>query len=82
MQLENTTATNTIESAPLDQDAQKDNNHSVLYRWQGIDKFVPVHYLATKPSTDWETFHMNGETFIIYSNAKDTVSQVLKAKLK
>ena len=58
------------------------DERSTMYRWQGIDKFVPVHHLATRPCADWESFKMNGETFLVYAGTTDNVSEVLKAKLK
>ncbi|CAG2237657.1 Thrombospondin-type laminin G domain and EAR repeat-containing protein [Mytilus edulis] len=30
---------------------------TTIYRWQGMDKFVPVHKMSTLPNTDWEVFH-------------------------
>ena len=54
---------------------------SVLFRWQGVDGFVPVHYFLTHHAADFEAFYINGETFIVYANAKDTISQVFRAKL-
>ena len=58
------------------------NTSSVIYRWQGVEKFVPVHYLDTLPSADWECFHVSGDIFIVYANAKGTISQVFQLKLK
>ncbi|XP_041374833.1 thrombospondin-type laminin G domain and EAR repeat-containing protein-like [Gigantopelta aegis] len=54
--------------------------HSVVYRWQGLDKFVPVHNLITLPTADWETFTVNDDVFLICANAKDTTSKVVKVK--
>ena len=54
---------------------------SVIYRWQGVEKFVPVHYLNTLPSADWESFTVAGEIYLVYANANDNVSQVYKIKM-
>ena len=56
-------------------------SRSVLFRWQGVDGFVPVHYMLTQHAADWEVFYINGETFIVYANAVHTVSKVFRAKL-
>ena len=53
---------------------------SVVYRWQGLDRFVPVHKLRTLPSADWEVFTENNDVYLIYANAKDTTSHVVKVK--
>ncbi|ESP00777.1 hypothetical protein LOTGIDRAFT_140648 [Lottia gigantea] len=53
---------------------------SIIYRWQGMDRFVPVHKMATPPTTDWEIFTQNKDVYLIYANANDNTSQVLKVK--
>ena len=53
---------------------------TTIYRWQGMDQFVPVHKMATLPNTDWEVFREGSNVYFIYSNAKGRTSQVLKAK--
>ncbi|ELU02095.1 hypothetical protein CAPTEDRAFT_42858, partial [Capitella teleta] len=53
---------------------------SVIYRWQGVEKFVEKHRLDSLPSSDWETFTENGETFLVYANAENSISQVYKVK--
>ena len=53
---------------------------SVIYRWQGVEKFVAVHNLDTLPSADWETFTVSGEMYLVYANAQDNISQVFKVK--
>ncbi|XP_046377703.2 thrombospondin-type laminin G domain and EAR repeat-containing protein-like [Haliotis rufescens] len=53
---------------------------SVVYRWQGLDRFVPVHRLKTLPSADWETFTQGEDIYLIYANAKESTSQIIKAK--
>lgn len=54
---------------------------SVIYRWQGVEKFVPVHYMETLPSSDWETFTVEGDVYLVYANDKEAISQVLKVKM-
>ncbi|XP_013394951.1 thrombospondin-type laminin G domain and EAR repeat-containing protein [Lingula anatina] len=58
-----------------------DTSASVVYRWQGVEKFVPVHHLTDSvPCTDWESFTEKDVTYLINANAKSTLSQVLKVK--
>ena len=57
-----------------------EKQHSVIYRWQGVEKFVPVHYLDTLPCADWEVFTVGGDTYLVYANAKESISQLLKVK--
>ena len=57
-----------------------DHLTSVIYRWQGVEKFVPKHHLNTHSSADWETFTVDGQIYLVYANAKDNISQVLKVK--
>jgi len=55
---------------------------SAIYRWQGAEKFVPVHHIATPPSTDWETFTTTrGEAYLVCANGAAGVSQLFKVKL-
>ena len=61
--------------------ARKARTHSVVYRWQGVEKFVPVHYLDTFPSADWETFSVDGNTYLVYANAKNNISQMYRVKV-
>ena len=67
---------------PKQDGVEPTNTRSVIYRWQGVEKFVPVHYLDTLPSADWECFHVGGSVFLVYANAKGTISQVYRVKLK
>ena len=53
---------------------------SVIYRWQGVEKFVARHYLDIPPSADWETFTIGQQVFLVYANAKDNLSQVFRVK--
>ncbi|XP_054652149.1 thrombospondin-type laminin G domain and EAR repeat-containing protein-like isoform X2 [Dunckerocampus dactyliophorus] len=55
--------------------------NSVLYRWQGYEGFVPVHWLPTIGCSDWEFFTANGESYLIYSSAKVPLSKVFKLKM-
>ncbi|CAL1529442.1 unnamed protein product [Lymnaea stagnalis] len=41
---------------------------SVMYRWHGLDKFVPVHYLHTGPNVDIEVFTDRSNVYAIYAN--------------
>nr|XP_015825245.2 thrombospondin-type laminin G domain and EAR repeat-containing protein isoform X1 [Nothobranchius furzeri] len=54
--------------------------NSILYRWQGYEGFVPVHWLPTIGCSDWEFFSSNGESYLIYSSAKEPLSKVFKLK--
>ncbi|KAM9777531.1 thrombospondin-type laminin G domain and EAR repeat-containing protein-like [Neosynchiropus ocellatus] len=55
--------------------------NSVLYRWQGYEGFVPVHWLPTIGCSDWEFFSAKGESYLIYSSAKVPLSKVFKLKV-
>ncbi|XP_067844326.1 thrombospondin-type laminin G domain and EAR repeat-containing protein [Heptranchias perlo] len=54
--------------------------NSVIYRWQGYERFVPVHQLPTYGCTDWEQFNTAEGSYLIYSSAKERISKVLKLK--
>ncbi|XP_034063282.1 thrombospondin-type laminin G domain and EAR repeat-containing protein-like [Gymnodraco acuticeps] len=54
--------------------------NSVLYRWQGYEGFVPVHWLPTIGCSDWEFFSSKGESYLIYSSAKATLAKIFKLK--
>ncbi|KAM9354043.1 thrombospondin-type laminin G domain and EAR repeat-containing protein-like [Pholidichthys leucotaenia] len=54
--------------------------NSVLYRWQGYEGFVPVHWLPTIGCSDWEFFSDKGKSYLIYSSAKAPLSKVFLLK--
>ncbi|KAM9304852.1 thrombospondin-type laminin G domain and EAR repeat-containing protein [Gastrophryne carolinensis] len=54
--------------------------NSVIYRWQGYEGFVAVHYLPTYGCRDWEAFSTSNGSYIMYSSAKEPMSRVLKLK--
>uniref|UniRef100_A0A8C6TMB7 Thrombospondin-type laminin G domain and EAR repeats a n=1 Tax=Neogobius melanostomus TaxID=47308 RepID=A0A8C6TMB7_9GOBI len=54
--------------------------NSILYRWQGYEGFVPVHFLPTIGCSDWEFFTWKGESYLMYSSAKAPLSKVFKLK--
>ncbi|XP_029973422.1 thrombospondin-type laminin G domain and EAR repeat-containing protein-like [Salarias fasciatus] len=54
--------------------------NSILYRWQGYEGFVPVHWLPTIGCSDWEFFSFKGESYLIYSSAKAPLSKVFRLK--
>ncbi|KAM3595352.1 uncharacterized protein V6R79_022239 [Siganus canaliculatus] len=54
--------------------------NSIVYRWQGYEGFVPVHWLPTIGCSDWEFFSSKGESYLIYSSAKVPLSKVFKLK--
>uniref|UniRef100_A0A3Q3W5M0 Thrombospondin-like N-terminal domain-containing protein n=1 Tax=Mola mola TaxID=94237 RepID=A0A3Q3W5M0_MOLML len=54
--------------------------NSIIYRWQGYEGFVPVHWLPTIGCSDWEFFSSKGESYLIYSSAKLPISKVFKLK--
>lgn len=54
---------------------------SIIYRWQGVEKFVPTHQMHSLPSADWETFTDDGNTYLVYANAVDNLFQVYRVKL-
>ncbi|XP_035806234.2 thrombospondin-type laminin G domain and EAR repeat-containing protein-like isoform X2 [Amphiprion ocellaris] len=54
--------------------------NSILYRWQGYEGFVPIHWLPTIGCSDWEFFSSKGESYLIYSSAKAPLSKVFMLK--
>ncbi|XP_059908630.1 thrombospondin-type laminin G domain and EAR repeat-containing protein [Gadus macrocephalus] len=54
--------------------------NSVLYRWQGYEGFVPVHWLPTIGCSDWEFFTYEEKSYLIYSSAKAPLSKVFMLK--
>ncbi|CAH2306094.1 Hypothetical predicted protein [Pelobates cultripes] len=54
--------------------------NSVIYRWQGYEGFVAVHYLPTYGCRDWEAFNTSSGSFLMYSSAKEPIARVLKLK--
>ncbi|XP_045917721.1 thrombospondin-type laminin G domain and EAR repeat-containing protein-like isoform X2 [Micropterus dolomieu] len=61
-------------------DGESYSLNSVLYRWQGYEGFVPVHWLPTIGCSDWEFFNSKGESYLIYSSAKAPLAKVFKLK--
>lgn len=55
---------------------------TVIYRLQGVDRFVPAHHMFLEPSADWEVFQDGKDVYFVYTNAKARKSQILKAKFK
>ncbi|XP_029652131.1 thrombospondin-type laminin G domain and EAR repeat-containing protein-like [Octopus sinensis] len=55
-------------------------HYSVIYRWQGVDQFVPIHRMKVLPSADIEVFHIKQDIFLLYANPKSNISQILRAK--
>ncbi|XP_077476406.1 thrombospondin-type laminin G domain and EAR repeat-containing protein isoform X1 [Stigmatopora argus] len=55
--------------------------NSVLYRWQGYEGFIPVHYLPTIGCSDWEFFSAGRDSYLIYSSAKVPLAKVFKLKM-
>uniref|UniRef100_A0AAY4B9Z8 Thrombospondin-like N-terminal domain-containing protein n=1 Tax=Denticeps clupeoides TaxID=299321 RepID=A0AAY4B9Z8_9TELE len=53
---------------------------SVIYRWQGSEGFVSVHELLTVGCRDWEFFSTSEGSFLLYSSATSSLSQVFKLK--
>ncbi|XP_064646253.1 thrombospondin-type laminin G domain and EAR repeat-containing protein-like [Lineus longissimus] len=56
------------------------DHRSVIYRWQGIDGFAPVHRMLTGATFDWESFSDNGISYLVYADGKETMSRVLRLK--
>ena len=57
-----------------------DRLKSVIYRWQGMDQFVPVHRMVTLPNTDFDVFTDKEDIYLVYAGAKSPTSEVLKVK--
>ncbi|XP_057715136.1 thrombospondin-type laminin G domain and EAR repeat-containing protein [Corythoichthys intestinalis] len=55
--------------------------NSVLYRWQGYEGFIPVHFLPTIGCSDWEFFSAGRDSYLIYSSAKVPLAKVFKLKM-
>ncbi|XP_072542174.1 thrombospondin-type laminin G domain and EAR repeat-containing protein [Salminus brasiliensis] len=54
--------------------------NSVIYRWQGYERFVPVHTLSTNGCRDWEFFTSSDGSYLISSSARQALSKILKLK--
>ncbi|XP_047467399.1 thrombospondin-type laminin G domain and EAR repeat-containing protein-like [Mugil cephalus] len=54
--------------------------NSILYRWQGYEGFVPIHWLPTIGCSDWEFFSSKGQSYLIYSSARAPLSKVFMLK--
>ena len=54
----------------------------ILFFFQGVDRFVPVHRMFLEPSADWEVWETGNDVYFLYTNAKGRKSQVLKAVFK
>lgn len=61
---------------------QGERLRSVVYRYQGVDQFVPVHALNTLPNADFDVFtdDNDDDVYLVYAGAKGPTSQVLKVK--
>ncbi|XP_070188446.1 thrombospondin-type laminin G domain and EAR repeat-containing protein-like [Littorina saxatilis] len=57
-----------------------DHLKSVIYRWQGVDRFVPVHHMVTQPNADFDVFRDKEDIYLVYASAKSPISEVLKVK--
>jgi len=69
-------------STPAGSHAALASTVSVVYRWQGVEKFVPVHGIDCPAATDWETFTTTrGEVFLVCANGAAGVSQLFKVKM-
>ena len=58
------------------------NRDTVIYRWQGAEKFVAAHKIQTPPSADWEVIQEGSDTYLIYANGAGTSTGIYKAKLR
>ncbi|KAL7882304.1 hypothetical protein AOLI_G00091530 [Acnodon oligacanthus] len=54
--------------------------NSVIYRWQGYERFVPVHTLSTNGCRDWEFFTSSDGSYLISSSARQALSKVLRLR--
>nr|XP_039267469.1 thrombospondin-type laminin G domain and EAR repeat-containing protein-like isoform X1 [Styela clava] len=65
-----------VAASSSDNNAKLDN---IIYRWQGMEHFVPVHSISVSPSSDWEVFKTeNGRQFLISANVKGKNSKILE----
>lgn len=58
------------------------NRDTIIYRWQGAEKFVPTHKIQTSPSADWEVLTDGRNTYLIYANGSGRSTEIFKAKLR
>ncbi|XP_028809761.1 thrombospondin-type laminin G domain and EAR repeat-containing protein isoform X2 [Denticeps clupeoides] len=56
--------------------------NSVIYRWQGYEGFVPIHWLPTIGCSDWEFFSTMEGSFLMYSSARQSFTKVFKLKTR
>uniref|UniRef100_A0A3B4CBB8 Thrombospondin-type laminin G domain and EAR repeats b n=1 Tax=Pygocentrus nattereri TaxID=42514 RepID=A0A3B4CBB8_PYGNA len=54
--------------------------NSVIYRWQGYERFVPVHTLSTNGCRDWEFFTSSDGSYLISSSARQALSKILRLR--
>lgn len=53
---------------------------SMVYRWQGVERFVPVHAMATLPNADLDAFSDGDNVYVVSASAKSATSQLLRVK--
>uniref|UniRef100_F6ZSI5 Thrombospondin-like N-terminal domain-containing protein n=1 Tax=Ciona intestinalis TaxID=7719 RepID=F6ZSI5_CIOIN len=55
------------------------NHKSVIYRWQGMEHFVPVHTVPIGPCADWEAFRTSrGEYYLVSANVISRTSAIMR----
>ncbi|KAK0067257.1 hypothetical protein Bpfe_003355, partial [Biomphalaria pfeifferi] len=63
------------------QNGGSDEHHKcMMYRWQGLDRFVPVHSMFTQPNADIEIFRDQADIFFLFANIKGSTGEVAKLK--
>ncbi|KAG7463719.1 hypothetical protein MATL_G00179580 [Megalops atlanticus] len=62
-------------------DGMSHSLNSVMYRWQGYEGFVPIHWLPTTGCRDWEYFTSSEGSYLIYSSATQPLSKVFRLKM-
>lgn len=56
---------------------------TVIYRWQGVEKFVPAHRLnLQQPSADWEALYDGGQVYLVSANSRDQQTELYKVQLE
>jgi len=55
------------------------DNIVLIFRWQGMEHFVPIHNFSTNPCSDWESFQTeDGKYYLVSANVKSRTSKLLQ----
>ena len=51
---------------------------SVVYKYQGLEQFVPVHTIRMQGAVSWEHFSQDNEQYLAYASSIQGDSKVIK----